>query len=175
MREACPEDAAACGAIAVRAWAAVHEVREQLVGAALHERLWHDWRADKAAAVERHIRERSSEAAVATTGRGPGEVVIGFVTWRYHDAARSIAEIGNNAVAPDWQGRGVATALYGHALAAFRRSGADVACVSTGGDPAHAPARRAYQKVGFHIAVPSVTYYMALDAPQEPGDADPRV
>ena len=175
VREARPEDAAAGGAIAVRAWEAVHDLRLHLVGAELHERLWHDWRVDKAAAVERHVRERFSDAAVATVGDVRGEAVIWFVTWHYRDASRSIAEIGNNAVAPDWQGRGVATALYGHALSAFRRSGAGVACVSTGGDPAHAPARRAYQKAGFRIAVPSVTYYLSLHPPQRPGDADPRV
>ncbi|WP_309895073.1 hypothetical protein [Archangium sp.] len=32
----------------------------------------------------------------------------------------------------------------------------------TGGDPSHAPARRAYEKVGFGPAIPSVSLYRLL-------------
>ena len=34
--------------------------------------------------------------------------------------------------------------------------------VGTGGDPSHAPARRAYEKAGFGPAIPSLYYYRAL-------------
>jgi hypothetical protein len=37
-----------------------------------------------------------------------------------------------------------------------------VATVSTGGDPSHAPARRAYEKAGFGPAIPSVSLYKLL-------------
>ncbi len=40
--------------------------------------------------------------------------------------------------------------------------GAEVATVSTGGDPSHAPARRAYGKAGFGPAIPSVALYKLL-------------
>jgi hypothetical protein len=34
--------------------------------------------------------------------------------------------------------------------------------VTTGGDPAHAPARRGYEKAGFGADLPSVTYHREL-------------
>jgi hypothetical protein len=40
--------------------------------------------------------------------------------------------------------------------------------VSTGLDDGHAPARAAYQKAGFVVGLPSITYYQALDGPDAP-------
>jgi hypothetical protein len=37
-----------------------------------------------------------------------------------------------------------------------------VATVGTGGDPSHAPARRAYEKAGFDREIPSVWMYRPL-------------
>jgi hypothetical protein len=37
-----------------------------------------------------------------------------------------------------------------------------LATVGTGGDPSHAPARRAYEKAGFESALPSVYLYKLL-------------
>jgi hypothetical protein len=37
-----------------------------------------------------------------------------------------------------------------------------VAYVGTGGDPGHAAARRAYEKAGYHAAVPAVHYFQEL-------------
>jgi hypothetical protein len=43
----------------------------------------------------------------------------------------------------------------------MRESGMRVAMIGTGGDPGHAPARRAYDKAGY-TALPSVQYFKAL-------------
>lgn len=83
------------------------------------------------------------------------DVVVGFVSVRL-DHERRLGEIGLNAVHPDWGGRGIGTAMYSHALARMREAGMEVATVGTGGDPSHAPARRAYRKVGFDVEIPSV-------------------
>lgn len=82
-------------------------------------------------------------------------VVVGFVSVRL-DRERELGEIGLNAVHPDWGGRGIGTAMYSHALARMREAGMKVATVGTGGDPSHAPARRAYAKAGFDVEIPSV-------------------
>ena len=37
-----------------------------------------------------------------------------------------------------------------------------LAALGTGGDPSHAPARRACEKAGFDRAIPGVTYYKGL-------------
>ena len=94
------------------------------------------------------------QALVAAVG---GEVV-GFVTFTI-DAEKRTGEIGLNAVHPEHAGRGVGTRMYERALARMREAGMVLATVSTGADPSHAPARRAYEKAGFGPALPSVHLY----------------
>ena len=88
-------------------------------------------------------------------------VVVGFVSVRLAHAEK-MGEIGLNAVHPDQAGRGIGTVMYEHALARMKAAGMRVATVSTGGDPSHAPARRAYEKAGFNAGIPSVWLCRAL-------------
>jgi GNAT superfamily N-acetyltransferase len=88
-------------------------------------------------------------------------VITGFVSWK-PDIAPGIGEVTLNAVHPDHGGRGLGTALYEHALAALKAAGMQLATVGTGGDPSHAPARRAYEKVGFSTHIPSIYMYRKL-------------
>lgn len=90
-----------------------------------------------------------------------GGAIVGFVSFMIHPA-KPTAEIGLNAVHPDHAGRGVGAALYDFALAQMKARGVQVAWVSTGGDNAHAPARRAYEKTGFTHTIPSVAMYRLL-------------
>jgi ribosomal protein S18 acetylase RimI-like enzyme len=82
-------------------------------------------------------------------------IVIGFVSLQVNRDT-TIGEIGLNAVHPDWAGAGIGTAMYDFAVKRMREAGMLVATVSTGGDPSHAPARRAYEKAGFTVGIPSV-------------------
>lgn len=86
---------------------------------------------------------------------------VGFVAVRV-DAATQVGEIGLNAVHPSHAGRGIGTAMYEFALDLMRKKGARAVTVATGGDPSHAPARRAYEKVGFDRSIPSVWYCRLL-------------
>lgn len=97
------------------------------------------------------------QVSVATVG----DAIVGFVSFTVHADAR-IGEIGLNAVHPDHAGRGIGTALYEHALARMKDTGVALAMVSTGGDPSHSAARRAYGKAGFGPALPSVCLYRLL-------------
>lgn len=94
---------------------------------------------------------------VAVLGGGP----VGFCAVRI-DREQRIGEIELNAVLPDHAGRGVGAELYDAALRWLKAEGAAVAAVGTGGDPSHAPARRAYEKAGFGPAIPSVYLYRLL-------------
>ena len=78
------------------------------------------------------------------------------------DSAPGIGEITLNAVHPHYGGNGVGTALYDHALAALKAAGMQLATVGAGGDPSHAPARRAYEKAGFSVNLPSIYMYRRL-------------
>jgi ribosomal protein S18 acetylase RimI-like enzyme len=90
-----------------------------------------------------------------------GDEVVGFVAVRL-DTTNLVGEIGLNAVDPARAGSGLGTAMYEFALARMRQAGLKVATVGTGGDPSHAPARRAYQKAGFDVSIPSVWMYRKL-------------
>ena len=78
------------------------------------------------------------------------------------DQETKIGEIDLSAVHPDHAGQGVGERMFVFALERMKAVGMTVATVGTGGDPAHAPARRAYEKVGFARAVPGVYYYQKL-------------
>ena len=87
--------------------------------------------------------------------------IAGFVSWK-PDIAPGIGEITLNAVHPDHARKGIGTALYEHALSALKAAGMQLATVGTGGDPSHAPARRAYEKAGFSAHIPSIYMYRKL-------------
>jgi ribosomal protein S18 acetylase RimI-like enzyme len=164
LRPARPADCARCQEIAVAAWEPIHDERRRLLGDTLYDHLTADWRAAKAAQIARSFAEHPDWVTVACApplGLGPAEEVVGFVTFRL-DHAQSLGTIGNNAVRPAWQGRGIATALYRHTLDRFRAEGLRYASVVTGLDAGHAPALATYRKVGFTAEVPSVTLYQEL-------------
>ena len=82
-------------------------------------------------------------------------IVVGFVSVQLNPDTH-VGEIGLNAVHPDFSGRGFDTAMYNFAIARMKEAGMRVATVATGGDPSHAPARRAYRKAGFTVEISSV-------------------
>ena len=90
-----------------------------------------------------------------------GDEIVGFVSFMI-DAEKRTGEIGLNAVHPEHAGRGIGTEMYEHVLERMWELGMVVATVGTGGDPSHAPARRAYEKAGFGPAIPSIYLYRLL-------------
>ncbi len=82
-------------------------------------------------------------------------VVVGFISVQLN-LDTQVGEIGLNAVHPNHAGKGFGTAMYDFALGQMKEVGIRVATVSTGGDASHAPARRAYEKAGFAVQIPSV-------------------
>ncbi len=87
--------------------------------------------------------------------------VVAFITFAL-DRERRMGTIGNNAVHPDFAGRGIGSQQYKHVLDLFRREGMAFATVVTGLDDSHAAARGAYEKVGFKQVLPSVEYMLEL-------------
>jgi len=86
--------------------------------------------------------------------------VVGFIAYiLQHEAKTGVVDL--LAVHPDYQNRGIGTSLNAFALDRMKASGMLLADLHTGGDPGHAPARRAYEKAGY-TALPLVHYYKAL-------------
>jgi len=90
-----------------------------------------------------------------------GGTIVAFVAVRI-DSATLVGEVGLNAVDPEHSGAGIGTAMYEFAVARLKQAGMKVATVGTGGDPSHAPARRAYEKAGFNARIPSLWMYRKL-------------
>ncbi len=86
---------------------------------------------------------------------------VGFIQIKL-DRQTLIGEIGLNAVHPDYANQGIGTQMYAFAAQLMKDSGMKVATVSTGGDPSHAAARKAYEKAGFTHQIPSVWYCKKL-------------
>ena len=86
---------------------------------------------------------------------------VGFVAVEFDHPERSMGEISMLAVDPDYQGRGIGSALTEFALDRLKDAGMKVAMVETGGDPGHAPARRVYEKAGYTL-LPIARYFKNL-------------
>ena len=117
--------------------------------------------ADAEAVQARHLDELSASADQHLLVVERAGEIVGFVAFSV-DAAKRTAELGLNAVAPEHAGRGVGSWMYREVLDRMRALGAATVEVGTGGDAAHAPARRAYEKAGFGPAIPGVHLYRKL-------------
>jgi ribosomal protein S18 acetylase RimI-like enzyme len=142
----------------LRAWDPVFASLRDVLGDPIFFRLKPDWKAAQAEEVRASCTSDERDAFVAVVKDRP----VGFVTVAldaFNDGMGVIEVIG---VDPDFQRRGIASQLTRHALDHMRRSGMDIAAVGTGGDPGHAPARAAYEALGFTL-LPSARYLKLLD------------
>ncbi|WP_258003884.1 GNAT family N-acetyltransferase [Fischerella thermalis] len=73
-----------------------------------------------------------------------------FVAVKLH-SQNSLGEIYMIAVDPDYQSRGIGSALVEFALDWMKAAGMSVAMVETRGDPGHSPAHCTYEKLGFGL------------------------
>jgi len=144
--------------IAVAAWTPVFASFRELLGPQILEMVYPDWQAGKRREVESACRGEHGATVYVTELDGK---VVGFISYTL-DHTTGIGEIGNNAVSPEVQGTGIGTAMYAYVLARMKEAGMRCAEVTTGGDPSHAPARRAYEKAGFVRGLPKVTYFQEL-------------
>lgn len=154
IRPAQADDTARVVELSLAAWAPVFDSFRSLMGEALYQRVHPDWEADQAASVRDAVDRHTTWVAVAAGH------VYGFVNVNFDDTART-AEIYMIAVDPAAQRSGIGSRLTAHAMDEMRARGIDLAIVATGGDPAHAPARRTYEKAGF-TGVPQVWYARLL-------------
>lgn len=149
------EHIAAVREISVAAWQPIFDSYRKMLGDEIFEAQFSNWKQQKADGCERNMREDHAFVALMN-----GEVV-GFIC--YIDAPDGkTGVISNNAVRPELRGHGIAPQLYEHVLNEMRKVGLTYARVQTGLDEAHAPARRAYEKAGFHCGTPSITYFQKL-------------
>jgi ribosomal protein S18 acetylase RimI-like enzyme len=160
IRDVRPDDVDAIVSIAVEAWRPIYAFYRETLGDELYGTAYPDALKRKGEQVRRACGRDSGMSVLVAELDGR---VAGFVTFRA-DVVPGMGEIGNNAVHPGFRGRGIGGMLYERVFEELRRLGQTAVKVGTGGegDPAHVPARRAYEKAGFDRKLPGVTYFRRL-------------
>ncbi len=114
-------------------------------------RIWEDWKKSVVSKVD------VSDVIIAEVA---GKAV-GFASYKLDDATR-IGIVDDNAVLPEYRGRGIGAQLLAQVLQLLEEAGMEFAQVSTGLDEPYAPARRMYERQGFEPLHRSVTYFKEL-------------
>ncbi|WP_228061505.1 GNAT family N-acetyltransferase [[Phormidium] sp. LEGE 05292] len=143
--------------LSLRAWTPVFESIQNVMDLDVYRELYpNDWRVSQQKAVEAVCTAEDSNVWVALDAGS----ITGFVAVKL-DAEIRMGEIYMVAVDPDFQGRGIGSALTQFALDWMKEARMSIAMVETGGDPGHAPARRTYEKLGFRL-LPIARYFKKL-------------
>ncbi len=141
VRYARREDVAAIGRITKLAFEDVSQdkIEEAFFGTELGGKPWHEY---KCARVSQFCLDHLDQVIVAETGGR----VVGYATY-YADRTKAIAEIADNAVHPEFQGRGIGTLLQRELNRIMLDAGFTRFKVSTCSNDI--AAQRVYEKLGF--------------------------
>ena len=158
VRPVSDKDVPALVDLTLQAFVPIFETLPKILGDSIYQRIWPDWRAGQRDAVETMCGDREKYTVLVANLDGRA---VGFVAHALDDESKT-GEIQFIAVHPEHQNCGIATELCNAALAQMKERGMTFARVETGGDPSHAPARRAYEKAGF-TGLPLVRYFKSLE------------
>ena len=153
IRKAIPEDIARILEITKVAWGTYSMARlmEDRYGIIGGKRCWEY----KVMDLKRQCEEALDRIFVAVEdGKVSGYATFGV------DETRKIGHVLNNAVDPEFQRRGIGSALHRRVLDELKERGMSFAVVTT--MEHDLPARRIYEKHGFQEIAKSVHYTMAL-------------
>jgi GNAT superfamily N-acetyltransferase len=143
--------------LSLRAWEPVFDSIQKAMSANVYRVFYpQHWRVSQQKAVEDVCAAEDTKVWVAIEA----DSTVGFVAVKLH-LEDSMGEIYMVAVDPDYQGRGIGSALTEFALDWMKDAGMSIAMVETGGDPGHAPARHTYEKAGFGL-FPVARYFKKL-------------
>ncbi|KYC42155.1 GNAT family acetyltransferase [Scytonema hofmannii PCC 7110] len=143
--------------LSLRAWTPVFDSIQKAMNVDVYRAFYPDnWRVSQQKAVEDVCASPDTNVWVAIDASS----TVGFVAVKLH-SEDSMGEIYMVAVDPDYQRRGIGSALIEFALSWMKDAGMSVAMVETGGDPGHAPARHTYERVGFGL-FPVARYFKKL-------------
>ena len=143
--------------ICLEAFTPIHEGFAHALGSELFSLVYPDWKASN----ESYLRSlcETDEHRRFLVAELDG-AVVGFIHYEFRREKES-GKLGLNAVHPNYQGKGIGTQMYARVFEILRTEGIKFAQVGTGGDQAHIPARRAYEKSGF-TPIPVVNYFKKL-------------
>lgn len=157
LREAHDDDMDALVELSLLAWAPVFDSFRQIMGPVVFPLVYPDWQQIQQQTVRTLCTARADVVVWVAEAAGK---VVGFIVCEMKPGTKT-GEVMLLAVHPDYQNDGIGTELNKLALVKMKERGMKLAVVGTGGDPGHAPARRAYEKVGYR-AFPQVWYFQDL-------------
>lgn len=158
MRAFRSDDLPVMQSIRKRAFQPIYDSFRSLVGEEVFRLEFSDWDQAQGDYLQAICAKNSGkEIYVAIVG----EAVVGFIGLAMNQP-NSRGEIDLNAVDPQHQGEGIGEFMYRFAIRRMQAAGIKVVKVSTGGDLSHVQARRAYEKAGFNVFIPSITMYQKL-------------
>ncbi len=143
------------GNIAVKAWQPIRQEYRKILGDCLYETFFDNWQTKKRKSVENSLKKGRGFVALVDND------VAGFISYSIDEITKT-GEILENAVDPQFRGMGIGTMMYEFVMEKMREEGMFYAVVTTGGDDAHAPARRSYERAGFEKFLPSVKYFKSI-------------
>jgi ribosomal protein S18 acetylase RimI-like enzyme len=149
-------DLPAVQVVNVEAFLAIHESFESILGTHLASLVFPDWPTSQRRELEELLESPDSAMFVAVVEAQ----IVGFAVVTF-DHETKIGELQMIAVHPESRREGIGALLNATALSAMRDAGMRLAELETGGDPAHADARRSYERAGYS-ALPIVRYYKEL-------------
>lgn len=131
--------------LSIRAWEPVLQLRKNEVPGFVFRAFYpNGWQNRQRSDLAEVLDGEPQNIDVALDGGKPA----GWVCTRLHPGD-SMGEIYVLAVDPGFQRNGVGRALMEHSFARIRNAGMVMAMVDTGDDGGHAPARLAYEAMGF--------------------------
>ena len=145
--------------LSLRAWMPVFDSIQKALDADVYGAFYPEgWQVSQQKAVEEVCAADDTHVWVAVDA--DAESAVGFVAMKLH-SDDNMGEIYMVAVDPDFQGRGIGSALIEFALHWMKEAGMSIAMVETGGDVGHAPARHTYERAGFRL-FPVSRYFKKL-------------
>ncbi len=151
--------------LSLRAWEPVFNSVQQAMDNDIYRAFYPEhWRISQQKAVEDVCTAVNIKVWIARVFEHPKVnkegYIAGFIAVNLHPEDK-IGEIQMVAVDPDFQGRGIGSALTKFAMNWMKKAGMSLVMVETGGDLGHAPARHTYEKAGFEL-LPIARYFKKL-------------
>lgn len=143
--------------IATRAFSRIYDALEKIYGQELFAIIIPHRETEKEDQIKDHICNYPEWIFICEEY----DKVIGVITF-FLDHQNKIGTIGNNAVDPDCNLKGIGQQMYKAVFRYFKENGMEFAQVTTGMDISHEAARKAYERAGFNIHMEKVTYYRSL-------------
>jgi ribosomal protein S18 acetylase RimI-like enzyme len=157
IRRGTKADVPAVQTVNLAAFRPIDKSFAQILGSEVYALVYPDWQTSQQRQLEELVEKKNVEWFVAEMESR----IVGFVVVELNDET-GVGELCMLAVHPDSRSQGIGGMLNDVALQVMRDAGMKLAELGTGGDQAHAAARRSYERAGY-TALPLAHYYKALE------------